>query len=339
MHLKAVDIGAQFFPMRWLRKKAGVNLVMPVYHAIAYSEEVPYLQSLYHIFDEYTFEQHIDQLLRHFKPIDLFQLHAYFENGFPQGNYFFLSFDDGLRSCYHNVAPILKEKGVPATFFLNSSFIDNKQMFHRLKSTHLYTELKRRNILEELSPEEIDSSFDTKVTSYKQLRSLLINLRYPQNQALDTIAEIFGINFTDFLELKQPYMTTTQVKSLLRDGFTIGAHSCDHPEYYLIDQEEQIRQTVTCMKELETQFGINYRTFAFPFTDVGVKASFYSRLFNEHNFDFTFGCSGIKKDEIRTNLHRIPMDVSTMHATPMIKSELAHYILKRLVGKHIYQRE
>ena len=37
-----------------------------------------------------------------------------------------LTFDDGFRELHDVVAPILLRKGIPATFFVNSAFIDNK---------------------------------------------------------------------------------------------------------------------------------------------------------------------------------------------------------------------
>ena len=44
-----------------------------------------------------------------------------------------LTFDDGLSECYQVVAPILKEKGIPATFFLCSAFVDNHELAYRFQ--------------------------------------------------------------------------------------------------------------------------------------------------------------------------------------------------------------
>src|SRR6188768_2703766 len=41
-----------------------------------------------------------------------------------------LSFDDGLRECYETIYPLLKSKHIPATFFINPAFVDNREMFH-----------------------------------------------------------------------------------------------------------------------------------------------------------------------------------------------------------------
>ena len=49
----------------------------------------------------------------------------------------FLSFDDGLREVYTIIAPILKERGLPATFFITTDFIDNKKLFYRNKASLL----------------------------------------------------------------------------------------------------------------------------------------------------------------------------------------------------------
>ena len=46
-----------------------------------------------------------------------------------------LSFDDGLVECHQVIAPLLMTKGVPATFFLNNHFIDNRDLFFRYKAS------------------------------------------------------------------------------------------------------------------------------------------------------------------------------------------------------------
>jgi hypothetical protein len=46
---------------------------------------------------------------------------------------FHISFDDGLKECAEIVAPILLQKGIPATFLSSPGFIDNQKLFHRTK--------------------------------------------------------------------------------------------------------------------------------------------------------------------------------------------------------------
>ena len=47
---------------------------------------------------------------------------------------FHLAFNDGWREFHGFIAPVLLDKGIPATCFLNSALIDNKELFYRFRS-------------------------------------------------------------------------------------------------------------------------------------------------------------------------------------------------------------
>ena len=53
-----------------------------------------------------------------------------------------LTFDDGHLEMFEVVAPILSKRGISATFFLNTGFLDNKDMFFRHKASLLIGHLK-----------------------------------------------------------------------------------------------------------------------------------------------------------------------------------------------------
>ncbi|WP_262708643.1 polysaccharide deacetylase family protein [Natronoflexus pectinivorans] len=63
----------------------------------------------------------------------------------PASKIFHLTFDDGLSEIYHETIPILEKKGIPATIFLNTGFIDNKKMFYRFKSSLVIESIKGQN--------------------------------------------------------------------------------------------------------------------------------------------------------------------------------------------------
>jgi hypothetical protein len=82
------------------------------------------------------FENDLDHLLKHLKPISLDTLYDCVVNkkAIPE-NSFIVTFDDGLRQVYENAMPILLRKGVPAIFFINTSVIDNQDLLFRYKSS------------------------------------------------------------------------------------------------------------------------------------------------------------------------------------------------------------
>ena len=56
--------------------------------------------------------------------------------------YFLLSFDDGLSSFYQTIAPILEEESIKAINFVNTDFLDNRELFFRYKVNLIIDKLK-----------------------------------------------------------------------------------------------------------------------------------------------------------------------------------------------------
>ena len=59
----------------------------------------------------------------------------------------------------------------------------------------------------------------------ESIKEILLGFRYENNKILDEIADNIGFSFKKYLEDEKPYMTTEQINSLIRQGFTFGGHS------------------------------------------------------------------------------------------------------------------
>lgn len=273
------------------------------------NEESEHFNQLYPIKTVEEFKSDLDFLLKHFKPISLDELIELNKSGKrPKKNCFHLTFDDGLKELYTIVAPILKEKKIPATFFINTDFIDNQQLFYRFKA----------NLLAE-----------------KYAATGMLDLPYGEEKTMDMLAETLDFSFNDYLANEQPYLTTSQINELVNDGFTIGGHSINHPLYKDITEEEQIRQTLESVNILVDKFKLNYKVFSFPFTDDGIKKDFYMNV--NPLLDLTFGTAGLKTDLTPKNLQRIPME-ENRKGIEIIKSQYLYYVLKKLIGKNTIKR-
>ncbi|HRN41610.1 MAG TPA: polysaccharide deacetylase family protein [Vicingus sp.] len=255
------------------------------------------------------FEKDLDYLTKNFKPISLAELIALKKNGFKTSeNYFHITFDDGLSELYNVVAPILLKRKIPATFFINTDFIDNNDLFYRFKASILAEKVAAHGML------DID---------------------YNQKQDLDELAEIVKIDFKQYLETEKPYLTSSQIKELILQGFTIGAHSKNHPLYNMLSEEDQLKQTLESLDFLKNEFQLEYSVFSFPFTDDGVGKEFFKKI--ESKVDITFGSAGIKKDSISFNLQRIPMETN-LSAEKIIKTQYFYCLLKKIFKKNIITR-
>jgi hypothetical protein len=103
---------------------------------------IPHVRHLYKYKTVRQFEDDMDFVLKHYFPISLTDLLSSLRSGRPlRERSFLLTFDDGYREMSEIVAPILMKKGISATFFLNSAFIDNKQMCYVNKASLLVEQL------------------------------------------------------------------------------------------------------------------------------------------------------------------------------------------------------
>ena len=335
---KISSAGASALPFTLLQKICGYPLFLPFYHTIS-DRPLAHISPIYPVRDARLFEKDLDFLLKHFRPLGLeevLQIVAGDKEKVKNG--FFLSFDDGLTETESIIAPILLRKGIPAAFFVNSGFIDNKALFYRYKAALIISHCNERP-LNVNSYRAITNCLGKSVTSPIELSHLLLSIRYDEQYKLDELAQILGISFSDFLAMHKPYLSQGQVKKLLTQGFHIGAHSIDHPMYKYIPLAEQIRQTEQSLLYLNEVYGIKQRLFAFPFTDDGVSKSFFDHFYkNDLSLDLSFGGAGLKKDIYPRHLQRYPIEGSMLSAAKIIPQEYFYYLLKKPFGKNTIKR-
>lgn len=321
-----LGIPAQLFPLSFWIKATGQNLFLPFYHSIGNKEDLPHIKHLYRPRTEKEFEKDLEFFLKNYEPIDLENLSKSIENQSIKKPSFFLSFDDGLSEVYHIAAPILKKKGIPATIFLNSAFVDNKGLFFRYKASLLLDFLER-------NPEKVKQVFrDSR--AIPDLSFVTFELRF----LLDEFAKEVDFSFDDFLKKQKPYLTTEQIQSLKNDGFTFGGHSVNHPHYEFLPLNDQLSQTKKSIFFTQKRTQMELKAFAFPFTDHGVSSEFFRLAKSREIFDISFGTAGLKVDEFPFHFQRFPMEGTGLDASQLIKGEYFYYALKRMVGKHKIRR-
>lgn len=322
-----------FIPINLLIKISKQKFIMPFYHTVS-NEYLPHINNLYSIKSTQEFVKSIDYILRHYKPITLHDLLDNLSIGKePDYKSFVLSFDDGLSQFYDIAAPILLKKGIHATCFLNSKFIDNKDLFFRYKASLLieeYRKIKKTKALENL----IKNRFAEKKLVYSNFKNSVLNINYNKRDILDQLAVLLEFSFTDFLKNTKPYMSKKQIETLIGEGFTFGSHSIDNPEYGQLELNEQLHQTDVSMKYLLNLFHLNYKAFSFPFTDFGIKNTFFESVKSKHIVDISFGCAGLKNDPCNFNFQRIPMEDTPKNAALRLKFEYFYYIVKSFLNKN-----
>ena len=309
----------------------GRPLILPYYHLVS-DEPVPHVRPLYSYKNISQFKRDLEFFLAHFRPIGLDDLLKHLQAGrpLPQRG-FLLSFDDGFREMAEIVAPILKAKGVPAVFFVNSAFVDNRELGFHQKIALLIGQLAAKPST--AWEGKLKCLLREKGIAGDEPAAMLKSVRYANRVVLDEAATLGDLRFDLFLQQQKPYLTYDQIRGLLRDGFTIGGHSVDHPFYGDLTLEEQLRQTRQSMKFLQDEFGVQPRAFAFPHSDAGVSEAFFDGSYGDGTLEISFGTGGLLRDSWPGHFQRFSMEKTAQPPPAMVARQYARRLFRCVAGR------
>jgi peptidoglycan/xylan/chitin deacetylase (PgdA/CDA1 family) len=320
-----------FLPLQFLLRTSPVKSVFP-YHHIVSDEDVPHISNLYSYKNTAEFKKDIDFLLKNFEPIHPTDLINFIEkhHQLPQKK-FLITFDDGFKEIYEVVAPILKSKGVPAIFFINPAFIDNKKMFYRNKISVLLGEIKKHNTSSILK--KIAEMLSAPSEQYGEIRKALLKIKQTNKEKLDEVAMVLELSFEEYLREKRPWLTTAELKELSSQEFYLGGHSWDHPYYQTLPLDEQVRQTIDSCNYIK-QFQNHKTTFAFPHFDIDLSQQLFDQLLTgENKIDLLFGTQNQKNEISNKMIHRFNCERPGLPIDQHVKGVLLYSILQKLSNK------
>ena len=172
-----------------------------------------------------------------------------------------VTFDDGYADNVTVALPILRRRGLPATFFLATAFIDGGRMWN-----DSVIETVRRAQGDALDARCLGlgmlpvASIDLR---RRAISSLLETTKYlPLEERLRRV-EALGAGVSRDLPTDL-MMTTEQVRTLHANGMDIGAHTVSHPILAKLDPEQAVSEIREGKKRLETIAGAPVTLFAYP---------------------------------------------------------------------------
>ncbi len=323
-------------PVSFLGMLTNTNLIIPYYHMVS-DEEVLHVKHLYGYKTVREFREDMDFLLKHYHPMGLPDVLDHLRTGRPlPRRSFHLTFDDGFREMSDVVAPILLEKGISATFFVNSAFTDNKELCY-LNKASLLAEHFQKNESKGLE-RKLTEVLRSELGEFNGVTSGILAIRYGQRKVIDSLAQVSELDFGDYLARKEPYLTSEQLQRLIDKGFAVGAHSIDHPLYATLSLEDQLRQTMESIEFVRGTFRLNYGVFAFPHSDHAVSREFFRRLSDSKLVDLSFGTAGLLPDGISTNLQRFSLEKPVARAGRIVAFQHVRKLVKSVTGRALVTR-
>lgn len=327
-------------PISLLKRASGISTLLPYHHTVS-DQPLEHIRHLYSYKNGKQFEQDLDFLLRHFEPVRVDDLVKGASNGNKQNKgSFLLTFDDGFREVAEVIAPLLKKKGVPAVFFINPAFIDNKELFYRCKISILIGAIKQGGVSVQAVKQlatllDLPSSVSTdelvkKVKDIDQTTAGVLNL----------LAPILGVDFDDYLKRHQPFLRSEQLGELVQNGFTLGGHSWDHPYYRLLSVPDQVAQTERSLEYVQQNYGPGPSLFSFPHDDRAVNSQFFQSMKDsQHAVDLYFGIQNQLREDDNSVLHRFNAERPELPIDQLVKGILTLDIVRGLTGGNKVSRK
>jgi peptidoglycan/xylan/chitin deacetylase (PgdA/CDA1 family) len=314
-------------PLDFWHRLLNVELVIPFYHVVS-DQELPHVSWLYKFRNVLQFKADMEFFLRFYTPVSLQDVISHLDgDGKLPKRCFLPTFDDGFCEIYDVIAPILYAQGIPAVFFLTTSFIDNRELCYSQKKSLLiraldfqrssYVKQKVTTILIKAGAKGVD------------LASQIRTISYHQKQILDELGAILDCDFAQYVASAQPYLISEQIKDLIRQGFAIGAHSIDHPLYSELSLEEQLIQTHGSLSWLSNRFQYECQAFAFPFDDKGVCPEFFQKAFADGHLRVSFGIHSLHRHFFQRNLERFQMEKNYNSAKQILAHEFCTYLWRK----------
>jgi peptidoglycan/xylan/chitin deacetylase (PgdA/CDA1 family) len=212
-----------------------------------------------------VFDRHLRFLSRHYTLVPLADIVGRLRQGQnPYRRAIAITFDDGFRDNYTQAFPILRRYQAPATFYLTTGCIDNRQVFWVAHLRYLLLTTRAQE-LRLTQPEGLTCDFSqpgARETAFRTLVVYMKNIPTPQrHELMTTLVEQLPVDDTP---LRNLMMSWEHVREMQRSGMSFGAHTVTHPNLPNTTLAEADREIRESKEVIEAQVGCAVRDFSYP---------------------------------------------------------------------------
>ena len=210
--------------------------------------------------DVSRFSAHMDLLARYFNVLPLDHAIRMLKAGRLPAKSVSITFDDGYRNNYINALPVLEERGLTATFFIATGFLDGGRMWNDTVIEAFRTIPAESVHLPEIGLDEFAlTDVDRRSEAAQRVIGAIKHLPYPERtEWVSRIGELTKSLPDDLM------MTAGQVQDLRQRGMAIGGHTVNHPILATLDEGAAEREIGEGKEMLEGLLKEKLSLFAYP---------------------------------------------------------------------------
>jgi peptidoglycan/xylan/chitin deacetylase (PgdA/CDA1 family) len=238
------------------------------YHRIGDASASPFDRALFSA-DAETFDRQLAVLAREaeiVQPADLLDV-----SRLGAGRYVLITFDDGYRDAHDVALPLLRSRGLPATFFVSTSFLDDPRpaWWDELAWMVRASERSVARVPGLDRPLALEPDRERAV---RVLTGTYASLPSERAEALlDAAAHALGTGRCPRELAEREWLTWDMARHMRDAGMTIGGHTATHPILARACPERQRDEIAVCGRRLREELGEPMRFFSYP---VGLRDAF-----------------------------------------------------------------
>jgi len=209
-----------------------------------------------------------------------------------------ITFDDGYKSMFTTVFPLVKKKQIPITIFLSvEPLVTGHPLFVDALTFAFENTLGEKLDLTSFGLQQYSLDIES-----ERLKAISDIDQYGKRTCNESKEQIIASVFSalkidrDDSRLKNLMLNWNEVKEMHKYGVTFGAHTVSHPNLTNISEEEARTELSESKKIIEKNLGENVDFFAYPY---GSRDSYNLRIRNMvEESGFTAACtlnSGVNK--------------------------------------------
>jgi peptidoglycan/xylan/chitin deacetylase (PgdA/CDA1 family) len=223
-----------------------------------------------------AFRAQVEWLRRRFRILALPELVAWLESGSPwREPAVLLTFDDGYRDNFEVAVPILRDRDIPATFFLPTAFLEAPrlpwwdQVAYVIKQTPARRLELERSPVGDSPPIVIDLETTPRSTAIMTVIRAFLDETIADGPAfLDQLAARAEVTVDSPSLARDLFTSWDQVRALAAGAprvLTIGSHGHSHQKLGGLDGQSQRRELTESKHILEARLDCVVTALAYPY--------------------------------------------------------------------------
>jgi peptidoglycan/xylan/chitin deacetylase (PgdA/CDA1 family) len=208
-------------------------------------------------------EQHLDMMGEDHQFVTLEQVVAWLGGGVAlPSRALLLTFDDGYRDNYDTAFPILRTRGLSATFFIATGHMDTGELLWWDMASTLISEATNTVVdLPLLGPITLPGPDERTSLARRWISAAKLLPNTARLEALDSLAQSVSVT-----PMPRPSvaMSWDQAREMADAGMTLGGHTSSHPILSRMPPSDARRDIADGLGRIREEVGRSVVSFAYP---------------------------------------------------------------------------